>query len=57
MTEIKTYIVTLAGALFTLLAPIHNFMYAMVLLFSLNFLFGLIVAWATGWSAREKAGG
>lgn len=54
MTEIKTYIVTLAGALFTLLAPIHNFMYAMVLLFSLNFLFGLIAAWAKGEGWKTK---
>ena len=33
MGEIKAYIIMVVGALFTLLSPIQNFMYAMVLLF------------------------
>lgn len=44
MDELKTVIVTIAGAIFTMLAPIQNFMYAMVLLFSLNFMFGVVAA-------------
>lgn len=45
MDELRTIIVTVVGAVFTMLAPIQNFMYAMVLLFSLNFIFGVIAAW------------
>ena len=41
MTELKSYVVMAIGAIITLLAPIQNFMYAMLLLFSLNFAFGL----------------
>ena len=44
MGEIKTYIVMVIGALFTLLSPIQNFMWAMVTLFAVNFLFGLLAA-------------
>lgn len=55
MGEIKTYIVMVVGALFTLLSPIQNFMYAMVLLFGVNFVFGLIAAIVTkeGWSTKK----
>lgn len=55
MGEIKTYIVMVIGALFTLLSPIHNFMYAMVFLFGLNFLFGLVAAVVNkeGWSTKK----
>jgi surface polysaccharide O-acyltransferase-like enzyme len=44
MGEVKAYIVMVIGAIFTLISPIQNFMYAMVLLFGVNFLFGLIAA-------------
>lgn len=44
MADLKTYIIMLAGALFSLLAPIHNFMYAMVVLFGFNFLVGIVAA-------------
>lgn len=44
MGELKTYIVMLVGGILALLAPIQNFMYAMLLLFSLNFAFGLVAA-------------
>ena len=54
MAEIKTYIVMLLGGMFTLLAPIHNFMYAMVLLFGLNFLFGLAEAVVSGEGWKTK---
>lgn len=43
------------GSLFTLLAPIQNFMYAMVILFSVNFVFGLAAAIINqeGWSTKK----
>ena len=44
MEDIKTIIVYAIGAICTLLAPIQNFMYAMLLLFSINFIFGLVAA-------------
>ena len=55
MDEMKAYIIMVIGALFTLLAPIQNFMYAMVLLFAVNFAFGLVAAVVKkeGWSTRK----
>lgn len=55
MGEIKTYIIMVVGALFTLLSPIQNFMYAMVMLFGVNFLFGLVAAIVNkeGWSTKK----
>lgn len=55
MGEIKAYIVMVIGALFTLLSPIQNFMYGMVLLFGINFAFGLIAAIVNkeGWSTKK----
>lgn len=55
MYEIKGYIVMLVGAVFSLLAPIQNFMYAMVTLFSVNFLFGLLADRAAGekWQTKK----
>ena len=55
MEELKAYIIMVIGAVFTLLAPIQNFMYAMVLLFGLNFLFGLVAAQVKkeGWSTKK----
>lgn len=44
MNDLKTITVTFIGGIFTLLAPIQNFMYAMLLLFSLNFLSGIVAA-------------
>ena len=44
MDDIKTVIVYAVGAIMTLLAPIQNFMYAMLILFGINFFFGLIAA-------------
>ncbi len=44
MEDIKTVIVYAIGAIMTLLSPIQNFMYAMLILFGLNFIFGLIAA-------------
>ena len=55
MNDVKTIIITIIGAIFTLLAPIQNFMYAMLLLFGLNFIFGLVAAIVNreGWSTRK----
>lgn len=55
MGEIKAYIVMVIGALFTLLSPIQNFMYGMVMLFGVNFVFGLIAATVNkeGWSTKK----
>lgn len=44
MDDIKTVIVYAVGAIMTLLAPIQNFMYAMLILFGVNFLTGLLAA-------------
>lgn len=44
MDDIKTVVVYAVGAIMTLLAPIQNFMYAMLILFGVNFFFGLIAA-------------
>jgi peptidoglycan/LPS O-acetylase OafA/YrhL len=44
MDDIKTVIVYAVGAIATLLAPIQNFMYAMLILFGVNFLIGLLAA-------------
>ena len=44
MDDIKTVIVYAVGAIMTLLAPIQNFTYAMLILFGINFFFGLVAA-------------
>lgn len=55
MSDLKTIVVSLFGALLALLAPIQNFMYAMLILFGLNFVFGLIadVVKKNGWSTKK----
>lgn len=55
MSELKSYIVMVVGAVFTLLAPIQNFMIAMALLFAVNFIFGLLAARVSGeeWSWKK----
>lgn len=44
MDDIKAVIVYAVGAIATLLAPIQNFMYAMLILFGVNFMIGLLAA-------------
>lgn len=44
MNELKTIVVYIVGAIFTLLTPIHNFMVAMLILFGMNFFFGVVAA-------------
>ena len=55
MDDFKTILVSFIGGIFTLLAPIHNFMYAMLVLFGLNFIFGLTAARAKKehWSTKK----
>jgi hypothetical protein len=55
MEELRTVVVTVIGAILTMLAPIQNFMYAMVLLFSLNFIFGIVAARVNkeGWKTKK----
>lgn len=55
MDDFKTLVITIVGAIFTLLAPIQNFMYAMLILFSFNFTFGLVAAVVKkeGWSTKK----
>ena len=55
MDDIKTIIVYSVGAIITLLAPIHNFMYAMLILFGINFIFGLASARSKGekWEIKK----
>lgn len=54
MEEIRTIVITATGALFSLLAPIQYFMYAMVLLFFLNFIFGLAADIVNGGRWKTK---
>ena len=44
MDDIKTVIVYAIGAIATLLSPIQNFVWAMLILFGVNFFFGLVSA-------------
>ena len=44
MDEIRTIAVYVIGAIFSLLTPIHDFMIAMMVLFGINFVFGVIAA-------------
>ena len=55
MDDIKTVIVYAVGAIMTLLSPIENFMYAMLILFGVNFLTGLLAARvnAEKWSTKK----
>lgn len=55
MEDLRAYIIMLFGALFSLLAPIHNFMYAMLILFGLNFLVGVAAAVVSkeGWNNKK----
>jgi len=55
MNDLKTITVYAVGAIATLLAPIQNFMYAMLLLFSINFIVGLVAAYVheEGWSTQK----
>lgn len=55
MNEVKVVIVNIITAVLGFLAPIQDFMVAIVILFILNFIFGLIADMVTGgiWSWRK----
>lgn len=55
MTELKSCVVMAVGAVVSLLAPIQNFMYAMMLLFGLNFCFGFLADRLNGreWDTKK----
>jgi hypothetical protein len=55
MDDVKTIIVYSVGAIMTLLSPIQNFMYAMLILFGINFVFGLVAARVSDekWSTKK----
>ena len=55
MDEIKVFILNVIGAVLGFLAPIQDFMLAIVILFVLNFFFGLTADMVTGgeWSWRK----
>ena len=55
MSEVKVVIVNIITAVLGFLAPIQDFMTAIVILFILNFIFGLIADMVTGgtWSWRK----
>ena len=57
MNEIRSVIIAVTGAFFALLSPIQDFMAGMLILFAVNFVFGLLAAIFNGekWSWR-KAG-
>jgi hypothetical protein len=55
MDDIKTIIIYAVGAIMTLLAPIQNFIYAMLILFGVNFFIGLFAARVKNekWSTKK----
>lgn len=57
MNDIRSVIIAVTGAFFALLSPIQDFMAGMLILFVVNFVFGLLAAIFNGeeWSWR-KAG-
>ena len=57
MNDIRSFVFVIIGAFFALLNPIQDFMLAMLILFVVNFVFGLLAAIHAGeeWSWR-KAG-
>ena len=57
MNDFRSIIIAVTGAFFALLSPIQDFMASMLILFAVNFVFGLLAAIFNGekWSWR-KAG-
>jgi hypothetical protein len=54
MNDIRSVIIAVTGAFFALLSPIQDFMAGMLILFVVNFVFGLLAAVFNGeeWSWR-----
>ena len=57
LIELKTLVVTLVGLMAGLFAPIMDFIIAMMLLLTLNLLFGVASAWVSGegWSWKKAS--
>lgn len=57
LIELKTLVVTVFGLLASMFAPIMDFMMAMMILLTLNLLFGVASAWASGekWSWKKAS--
>ena len=55
MNDVRSLIVYTVGAIISLLSPIHTFMYAMLVLFGVNFIIGLFAARMTGekWNIKK----
>lgn len=55
MNDLKTIIVYIIGAVATLLAPIQDFIWAMLILFGINFVIGIIAAHVRkeGWNTKK----
>lgn len=55
MNDIRSLIVYTVGAIISLLSPIHTFMFAMLILFGVNFIIGLFAARMTGekWNTKK----
>ena len=55
MNDLKTIIVYVIGAVATLLAPIQDFIWAMLILFGINFVIGIIAAHVKkeGWNTKK----
>lgn len=57
LTELKTLILTILGLLTSMFSPINDFMLAMLILLTLNFIFGIAadVVSGNGWSWKKAA--
>ena len=55
MSDLKSMLIMVVGGVLSLLSPIEKFMWAMIVLFILNFMFGLLSAIVNkeGWSTKK----
>ena len=55
MSDLKSILIMVVGGVLSLLSPIEKFMWAMIVLFILNFMFGLLSAIVNkeGWSTKK----
>lgn len=55
MNDIKTFIIAIVSGVLALLSPIKDFMHAMICLFLVNFLFGVVADYCNGgkWSMKK----
>lgn len=57
MTELKTLLLTVLGLMASLFSPIEDFMVAMMILLTVNLVFGIASAWVMGegWSWKKAS--